>query len=92
MIVASSNKGYNINKIDGWKNTVMYIIMIQLKEVVMSLKQLTVNRIYQRVTIFQQMMSMMNLLPKVFQSRTKNQRVILEVICQNLVNKKIFKL
>lgn len=92
MIVASSNKGYNINKVDGWKNTVMYIIMIQLKEVVMSLKQLTVNRIYQRVTIFQQMMSMMNLLPKVFQSRTKNQRVILEVICQNLVNKKIFKL
>ena len=92
MIVASSNKGYNINKIDGWKNTVMYIIMIQLKEVVMSLKQLTVNRIYQRVTIFQQMMSMMNLLPKVFQSRTKNQGVILEVICQNLVNKKIFKL
>ena len=92
MIVASSNKGYNINKIDGWKNTVMYIIMIQLKEVVMSLKQLTVNRIYQRATIFQQMMSMMNLLPKVFQSRTKNQRVILEVICQNLVNKKIFKL
>lgn len=92
MIVASSNKGYNVNKIDGWKNTVMYIIMIQLKEVVMSLKQLTVNRIYQRVTIFQQMMSMMNLLPKVFQSRTKNQRVILEVICQNLVNKKIFKL
>lgn len=92
MIVASSNKGYNINKIDGWKNTVMYIIMIQLKEVVMSLKQLTVNRIYQRVTIFQQMMSMMNLLPKVFQSRAKNQRVILEVICQNLVNKKIFKL
>ena len=92
MIVASSNKGYNINKVDGWKNTVMYIIMIQLKEVVMSLKQLTVNRIYQRATIFQQMMSMMNLLPKVFQSRTKNQRVILEVICQNLVNKKIFKL
>ena len=92
MIVASSNKGYNINKIDGWKNTVMYIIMIQLKEVVMSLKQLTDNRIYQRVTIFQQMMSMMNLLPKVFQSRTKNQRVILEVICQNLVNEKIFKL
>lgn len=92
MIVASSNKGYNINKIDGWKNTVMYIIMIQLKEVVMRLKQLTVNRIYQRVTIFQQMMSMMNLLPKVFQSRTKNQRVILEIICQNLVNKKIFKL
>ena len=92
MIVASSNKGYNINKIDGWKNTVRYIIMIQLKEVVMRLKQLTVNRIYQRVTIFQQMMSMMNLLPKVFQSRTKNQRVILEIICQNLVNKKIFKL
>ena len=92
MIVASSNKGYNINKIDGWKNTVMYIIMIQLKEVVMRLKQLTVNRIYQRVTIFQQMRSMMNLLPKVFQSRTKNQRVILEIICQNLVNKKIFKL